>query len=92
MILQPSPDFRSWLARADLSFEKLAERTDMQASTFYAWFHPQNRPARRGIRLSTAWRVANAYAAVTGVREEEAFKRLFVEVPKEQQEPANVAA
>jgi hypothetical protein len=81
-MLQPNPQFKTWIARANLSIDDLAERTNVQRSTIYAWVHrdPAKRPRRAGIQRRLAWRVANAYAATVGVREEEAFSRLFVEV------------
>ncbi|MFL5803546.1 MAG: hypothetical protein ACJ8CR_17605 [Roseiflexaceae bacterium] len=73
-------DFADAIARACLSMTDFAETAGVNRTTLYALINPAQHPGRRGgMQRATAWKLAKAYAGVTGVDEQEAFDRLLVE-------------
>jgi hypothetical protein len=89
-MLRAADDFKSAVYRAGLSMEQLAEQAGLKRATVYAWVNPKHRERGIGIRLKNAWDVARVFAQAEGISRDEAFKRLFVEVPDE--EPAHATS
>lgn len=79
-MIKVAPEFEHTIARAGFSKMSLAEAAGVGTATVYGIADPAQQPKRRGgVRATTAWKIARAFAMATGVDEEEAFKRLFVE-------------
>src|SRR4051794_26977922 len=76
-----APDFTHQIARVGLSQRALARRSGVALSTIKGLIHPQQARERRGggMQLTTAWKLAQAYATAAGVDEQTAFARLLVE-------------
>jgi transcriptional regulator with XRE-family HTH domain len=80
--LRLAEDFGTLVARAGLSKREFARRSGISYATIKALENPAQHPHRTGgMRRDTAWKLAKAYAAATGVDEETAFARLVVEEP-----------
>jgi hypothetical protein len=80
--LQLSPEFPDLIARAGLSQRAFARRAEVSFSTIMGLVHPEIHPGRRGgMQRRTAWLLAKAYAEVTGIEAEEAFRILIIEQP-----------
>lgn len=79
-MIKVAPDFEHTIARAGFSKMSLAEAAGVGTATIYGIVDPAQQPKRRGgVRATTAWKIARAFAEATGITEEEAFQRLFIE-------------
>ena len=73
-------DFADTIARAGFTMTGFAERAGVNRATLYALINPAQHPRRRGGMLrATAWKLAKAYAAATGLEEEQAYAKLLDE-------------
>jgi hypothetical protein len=79
--LRVAPDFPHKIARAGLSQREFARRSGVALSTLKGLIHPEQARERRGggMHLTTAWKLAKAYAAAAGVDEQTAFDQILVE-------------
>ncbi len=78
-MIKVAPDFEDMIARAGFSKMSLAEAAGVATSTMYGITDPSQQPGRRGgLRKTTAWKIARAYAQATKIKEEEAYNLLFV--------------
>lgn len=74
--------FPDLVARAGLSQRAFARQSGVSFSTIMGLVHPEIHPGRRGgMQRRTAWRIAEAYAAVAQIAPEDAFHLLIVERP-----------
>jgi hypothetical protein len=89
--IRVAPDFTHKIARAGLSQREFARRSGVALSTIKGLVNPEQTRERRsgGMHLTTAWKLAKAYAAVSGIDEQIAFDQLLVE---EEIEAEDIAA
>lgn len=75
------PDAPDLIARAGLTMKAFAERAGIAESTLHALLNPEQHPnrTRGGMHRTTAWKIARAYAGVTGRPEDEAYGTIIVE-------------
>jgi hypothetical protein len=75
------PDAPDLIARAGLTMKGFAERAGIAESTLHALVNPQQHPKRTrgGMHRTTAWKIARAYADITGRPEDEAYGSIIVE-------------
>jgi hypothetical protein len=75
-----SPTFRDTVARAELSLSALARAAGVAESTIFHLLNPASHPERRGgMRRDTAWKLANAFARLTGQNPDAAYRALIAE-------------
>jgi transcriptional regulator with XRE-family HTH domain len=76
-------DFPHKIARVGLSQRAFAKRSGVALSTIKGLINPEQARDRRGggMHLTTAWKIAKAYAAAAGIDEQQAFEQLLVEEP-----------
>ena len=78
-------DFAHTIAQAGLTLTDFAAAARVNRSTLHALINPAQHPDRRGGMLrTTAWKLAQAYAKITGLSDQQAFERLLVEEEDEQ--------
>lgn len=78
--LHLSDRFPDLVARAGLSQRAFAREAGIGFSTIMGLQHPELHPGRRGgMQRRTAWRIAQAYAAIARIEPEAAFRLLIVE-------------
>ena len=84
--IRVAPDFTHQIARVGLSQREFARRSGVALSTLKGLINPAQARDRRsgGMHLTTAWKLAKAYAAAAGIDEQTAFERLLVEEPIEE--------
>ncbi|MEI7645504.1 MAG: hypothetical protein WCF99_16130 [Chloroflexales bacterium] len=77
-----APTFRDTVARAELSVTRLARAAGVAESTIFHLINPAAHPERRGgMRRETAWKLANAFARLTGQNPDAAYVALIAETP-----------
>jgi hypothetical protein len=77
-----APDFADTIARDEIAIIDLARAAEVAESTIYHLIKPNSHPDRRGgMRRTTAWKLANAFARLTNREPHEAYARLIVEEP-----------
>jgi len=82
--LHLSERFPDLVARAGYSQRAFARQSGVSFSTIMGLLHPELHPGRRGgMQRRTAWRLAQAYAAVAQIEPEAAFGLLIIERPTE---------
>ena len=82
--LHLSARFPDLVARAGYSQRAFARQSGVSFSTIMGLLHPELHPGRRGgMQRRTAWRLAQAYAAVAQIEPEAAFGLLIIERPTE---------
>jgi hypothetical protein len=82
--LELSPQFPDLVARAGLSQRAFARQAGIGFSTIMGLLHPELHPGRRGgMQRRTAWRIAQAYAAIAQIEPDAAFQLLIIEHPPE---------
>ena len=88
MKIKPRPNFGATLALAGIRKSDLAKASNLSAQTIQRLVSPDmyRKNDKGNVSDVSARRVANAYATITGVTPDEAFKQLFVEVEDEQTE------
>jgi len=76
-----APDFPHKIARIGLSQREFARRSGVALSTIKGLINPEQARERRGggMHLTTAWKLAKAYAAAAGVDEQTAFDQILIE-------------
>ncbi len=75
-----SPSFRDTVARAEITLADLARAAGVAESTVFHLLNPAAHPERRGgMRRDTAWKLANAFARLTGQDPEAAYAALIAE-------------
>ncbi|MCS6939889.1 MAG: helix-turn-helix transcriptional regulator [Roseiflexaceae bacterium] len=80
-----NPAFPDLIARAGLSQRAFAQRAGVSLSTIAGLIHPRPHLGRRGsMQRRTAWLLARAYAEVTGMSVDEAFRLLICEQADEE--------
>jgi transcriptional regulator with XRE-family HTH domain len=80
--LHLSTGFPDLIARAGYSQRAFARQSGVSFSTIMGLLHPELHPGRRGgMQRRTAWRIAQAYAAIAQISPEDAFRALIVEQP-----------
>lgn len=80
--LHLSEQFPDLIARAGYSQRAFAREAGVSHSTIMGLLHPELHPGRRGgMQRRTAWRIAQAYAAIARIDPEAAFRLLIVERP-----------
>ncbi len=89
-LLRLKPGFDTALARKGYSVRGFARFSGVPHQTLFALLHPQHQAKERalgGMHLRTAWRIAQAYATLAGMSEDEAYAELIAE---EHPAPASV--
>jgi len=82
--LHLSERFPDLVARTGFSLRAFARQAGVSFSTIMGLLHPELHPGRRGgMQRRTAWRIAQAYAAIARIAPEAAFQLLIVERPAE---------
>jgi len=80
--LHLSDRFPDLVARTGYSQRAFARQSGVSFSTIMGLLHPELHPGRRGgMQRRTAWRIAQAYAAIARIEPEAAFHLLVVERP-----------
>ena len=76
-----APDFSHKIARVGLSQRAFAQRSGVALSTIKGLINPEHTRERRsgGMHLTTAWKLAKAYAAAAGIDEQTAFDQIVIE-------------
>src|SRR5262245_7904376 len=75
-----APDFTHKIARVGLSQREFARRSGVALSTIKGLIKPeQARERRGGMHLTTAWKLAKAYAAAAGIDEQTAYDQILIE-------------
>jgi DNA-binding XRE family transcriptional regulator len=81
-VLRIHPDIAGLLARQGASIADFAERAGVARQTIFALLNPAQHPERRGgMHRTTAWKLARAYAQLTGLSEDAAYAAIIVEAP-----------
>lgn len=82
--LQLSKRFPDLVAQAGYSQRAFARESGVSFSTIMGLLHPELHPGRRGgMQRRTAWRIAQAYAAIAQIESDAAFQLLIIERPAE---------
>lgn len=80
-----NPAFPDLIARTGLSQRAFAQRAGVSLSTITGLIHPKPHLGRQGsMQRRTAWLLARAYAEVTGIGIDEAFRLLICEQADEE--------
>jgi len=76
-----APDFTHRIARVGLSQREFARRSGVALSTIKGLINPAQARERRGggMHLTTAWKLAKAYAAAAGIDEQTAYDQILIE-------------
>lgn len=67
------------IERTGLTLTEFAQRADIDRTILYRIGRP--------LRGSTAWKIANAYAAAAGITPDDAYQLLIAEAPADDSEP-----
>lgn len=81
-LLRLKPGFDAALARKGYSVRGFARFSGVPHQTLFALLHPEHQAKERalgGMQLRTAWRIAQAYATLAGMSEDEAYAELIAE-------------
>jgi hypothetical protein len=81
-LLRLKPGFDTVLARRGYSVRGFARFSGVPHQTLFALLHPEHQARYRslgGMHLRTAWRIAQAYATVAGMSDDEAYAELISE-------------
>ena len=80
-MLRPTANFKSILAREGLSVSALACQAGISRANLFGWLNPDTQTNRKGgMRITTAWKLAHAYAGAAKITPDVAFSTLFIEV------------
>jgi hypothetical protein len=72
------------IARAGVTLKAFAGQAGIAEGTLHALINPAQQPLRTlgGMRRTTAWKIAHAYAQVARLGEDDAYSALIVEDTK----------
>lgn len=77
--IRARPDFSTIIARAGFTRTELAKASGISPRTIDSLANPAGYGREGYTRELTAWKVAKGFAQLTGMTEDDAYARLFVE-------------
>ncbi|MDZ4722075.1 MAG: hypothetical protein SH847_26740 [Roseiflexaceae bacterium] len=81
-LIRLKPGFDDTLARAGYAVREFARFAEIPHQTLFALIHPEYQSKTRslgGMQKKTAWRLAQAYARVTDITDDEAYRMILLE-------------